>query len=139
VSTLKFLKIDSRARLPSRATKNSAGLDLRSIGDVEIPPGEWRPCKTGLAVEIPRGLYGRIAPRSGMATKGIDVLAGVIDSDYRGEIICILINHSKDAALIKEGDRIAQLIVERIALLDPVWAADLTGSDRGDKGFGSSG
>jgi dUTP pyrophosphatase len=74
-----------------------------------------------------------------MATKGMDVLAGVIDSDYRGEIICILINHSKDAALIKEGDRIAQLIVERIALLEPVWVAELTGTDRGDKGFGSSG
>ena len=139
-SSLKFFKLDPCAKLPSRATKSSAGLDLWSIEDVEIPTGDWCACRTGLAVEIPFGSYGRIAPRSGMAVKlGIDVLAGVIDSDYRGEIICLLINHGNKLASIKKGERIAQLIVEKIAVLDPEWTSELEGSDRGDKGFGSSG
>jgi dUTP pyrophosphatase len=139
-SKLKFLRIESEAILPSRATNNSAGLDLWSISDVDIPAGEWRACKTGLAVQIPYGSYGRIAPRSGMAAKwGIGVLAGVIDSDYRGEIVCLLINHSNELVSIKKGERIAQLIVENIAILDPEWALELEGSDRGGKGFGSSG
>src|SRR5258708_5423160 len=110
---LRFLKIHPDARLPARASPLSAGLDLCVIEDVQIAPNCRVACRTGLSVEIPQGSYGRIAPRSGLAKKfGIDVLAGVLDSDYRGEIICILINHGDSPVVFKTGDRVAQLIVE---------------------------
>jgi len=95
---------------------------------------------TGLAVAIPDGYYGRIAPRSGLATKqGIDVLAGVIDADYRGEIRCLLYNTGKETVELPAQTRICQLIIEKIITPDPQWSEDLTDTTRGEKGFGSSG
>lgn len=137
---LRFLKIHPNAMLPIRATPLSAGLDLCVVDDVQIDPNCRGACRTGLSVEIPQGFYGRIAPRSGLATRfGIDVLAGVIDSDYRGEIICVLINHGDSSITFKPGDRIAQLIVESISLPLAEWTDTLSSTDRGRGGFGSSG
>lgn len=137
---LKFLKIHPEAQLPSRSTKAAAGLDLYSVEGLIIPERKYLPVKTGISVEVPVDCYGRIAPRSGLALKyGIDVLAGVIDSDYRGEIICLLINHSNNDVKIKKGTRIAQLIIESILTPQPIWAEELEVTLRGDKGFGSSG
>lgn len=137
---IRFLRIDPNAILPARATPFSAGLDLCTIDDVRIDPNCRVECRTGLSVEIPEGFYGRVAPRSGLATRfGIDVLAGVIDADYRGEIICVLINHGEASAAFKPGDRVAQLIIECISSLSPEWATTLMSTDRGDGGFGSSG
>jgi dUTP pyrophosphatase len=93
-----------------------------------------------LAAAIPKGFYGRVAPRSGLAVKhGLDVLAGVIDSDYRGEIICALINHGDEPLQIEEGTRIAQLVIEAIITPEPVWSEDLSETERGRAGFGSTG
>src|SRR6185503_2736838 len=90
---LSFKKLDERAVLPARGSALAAGLDLYSIEDLTIEPKERHLARTGLAVAIPEGYYGRIAPRSGLALRtGLDVLSGVIDADYRGEIGCLLYN-----------------------------------------------
>ena len=95
---------------------------------------------TGLAVEIPPGFYGRVAPRSGWAAKhGIDTLAGIIDADYRGEILVLLINLSHEPFSARSGERIAQLIIERAAMCSYVWAEALGETERGAGGFGSTG
>jgi hypothetical protein len=93
--------------------------------------------RTGLAVEIPPGFYGRVAPRSGLAVRhGIDVLAGVIDSDYRGEILCALVNHGDEPFEVEPGARVAQLVVEAIATPEPAWAEELEETERGAGGLG---
>lgn len=138
--TLKFLKIHPNAKLPTSGSIHAAGLDLYATEDVEIHAGKYPPVKTGLSVAIPPGFYGRVAPRSGLAAKrGIDALAGVIDSDYRGEIICVLINHGDTTFLVEECSRIAQIIVESIATPDPEWAEQLNETKRDVGGFGSTG
>src|SRR5689334_10871896 len=97
---LKFKKLDRLAVLPTRGSPFSAGLCLHSIEATTFEPGQRRLIKTGLAVAIPVGYYGRLAPRSGLAVqKGIDVLAGVIDADYRGEIQCLL--HNTGAEIVE--------------------------------------
>lgn len=137
---IKFSKTHPNAILPQRATPFSAGLDLAVIQSVRIDPHQRVACRTGLSVEIPPGFYGRIAPRSGLATKfGIDVLAGVVDSDYRGEVMCLLINHGETVVVFEAGDRIAQLIVERISSTSSEWTEALSDTERAEGGFGSSG
>src|SRR5688572_6306897 len=113
--TLRFKRLDPRAVLPARGSRLAAGLDVCAIEDLTIGPGERVMAKTGLAVAIPEGFYGRIAPRSGLAVKhGLDVLAGVIDSDYRGEVCCLLYNTSNAYMSLPAGSKICQLIVEQI-------------------------
>lgn len=136
---LKFLRLDPQAILPVRGSPLAAGLDLHALEAVDLRPGQRIAVKTGLAVQIPEGFYGRIAPRSSLAAKnGLDVLAGVIDSDYRGEILCVLVNLGQEAVSLSAGSRVAQLIVEAIATPDPEWATDLDETNRGASGFGSS-
>ncbi|NDD63432.1 MAG: dUTP diphosphatase [Acidobacteria bacterium] len=128
------------ARLPLRATPWSAGADLHAIDGVRLAPGERRLVPTGISVEIPSGYYGRIAPRSGLAVRhGIDTLAGVVDSDYRGEINVLLVNLGDAPVELSGGERIAQLIVEQAAPSEFMWAETLADSVRGDGGFGSTG
>lgn len=96
--------------------------------------------RTGLAVAIPSGFYGRVAPRSGLAAKnGLDVLAGVIDSDYRGEICCVLYNTGDEPINLSAGSKICQLIIEQIITPEAAWATDLDDTARGAGGFGSTG
>jgi dUTP pyrophosphatase len=134
-------KLNSNAKIPTRANPNDAGADLYSIESVVIPPLSRTIVKTGIVLEIPESYYGRIAPRSGLAAKsGIDVLAGVIDSSYRGEIGVVLFNSdSSNSFIVNTGDRIAQLIIENH--YNPVFVEvpDLTETNRGEGGFGSSG
>ena len=126
--------------LPTRGSAAAAGLDLYSIEAVSLPPNERQLVRTGLAVAIPEGFYGRIAPRSGLATqKGLDVLAGVIDSDYRGEICCLLYNSGAEAVDLPGNSKICQLIIEKIITPAPVWAETLAATSRGSGGFGSTG
>ena len=140
MKNLKFKKLDSKAVLPSRASENSCGLDIYSTEEILLEKGQRCGVHTGLAVAIPEGYYGRVAPRSGLALKkGIDVLAGVIDSDYRGELICLLINLGEEPFQINSGDRIAQLIIEKVAVLSPVWVESLDKTERDGGGFGSTG
>lgn len=115
--------------------------DLGGAGKTaSLLPGERRLLKTGISIALPARFYGRVAPRSGLAYKhGIDVMAGVIDSDYRGPVGVILINHGHDMFDIKHGDRIAQMIITpyHTAMLEPV--EELPDTERGAGGFGSTG
>ena len=137
---LKFKKLDPKAILPARGSASAAGLDLYSIEVVSLTPHERKLVRTGLAVAIPEGHYGRVAPRSGLATKnGIDVLAGVIDADYRGEIQCLLHNTGDETVELPAQTKVCQLIIEKIITPAPVWTDKLPDTVRGDAGFGSTG
>ena len=139
---IKFNKINSKAKIPSRANQSDAGADLFSLESHTIQPLERAIIPTGIRVEIPEGHYGRIAPRSGLAAKnGIDVLAGVVDSGYRGEIKVILYNTDKsNSFFIEPGERIAQLIIEKHYNYEFIEVVqELTDSSRGQGGFGSTG
>lgn len=139
---LKIKKLDNKAIIPNYQTKGAAGFDLYSIEDVVLNPGERKLIKTGLAFEIEYGYEVQIRPRSGLAYKyGITVLnsPGTIDSDYRGEIKVLLINHSDEAFNIKKGDRIAQAVLAKVIQADIIEVKELSVTTRGDKGFGSTG
>ncbi len=139
-SSLRFKQLDPRAVLPHRGSALAAGLDVCGIEELEIPPRQRVMARTGLEVAIPPGFYGRVAPRSGLAAKnGLDVLAGVIDSDYRGEIICVLYNTGDETIKLPAGSKICQLIVEQIITPEATWATDLDETARGAFGFGSTG
>ena len=135
-----FKKLDERAVLPTRGSVSAAGLDMYSIEDVAIGPGQRALARTGLAVAIPEGHYGRIAPRSGLALHtGLDVLSGVIDADYRGEIGCLLYNTGDETINLPAQSKICQLIIEKIIIPSAVWADAISETDRGSGGFGSTG
>ena len=137
---LRFKRLDPRAVLPARGSLLAAGLDICAIEELTLQPGERVLARTGLAVAIPEGHYGRVAPRSGLATKkGLDVLAGVIDADYRGEIRCLLYNAGGEAIHLPAESKICQLIIEKIITPTAVWADDISETDRGSGGFGSTG
>lgn len=137
---LRFKKLDPDAILPMRSSLQAAGLDLYSIGNLVIEPKQRALVRTGLAVVIPEGHYGRIAPRSGLAVKaGLDVLAGVIDTDYRGEILCLLYNTGNEAIHLPALSKICQLIIEKIITPTAVWSDEISKTDRGSGGFGSTG
>jgi dUTP pyrophosphatase len=128
------------AALPEYASAGAAGADLRSSVALEIPPGGRAAVPTGLSVEIPPGHAGLVWPRSGLAVRhGIDTLAGVIDSDYRGEVKVVLVNHGLEPFRVAPGDRIAQLLVQRVERASFTRAAALPHTDRGESGFGSTG
>ena len=137
---LRFKQLDERAVLPRRGSALAAGLDVYSIEDLKIEPKQRAIARTGLAVGIPPGFYGRVAPRSGLAVKsGLDVLAGVIDSDYRGEVCCLLYNTGDEPIHLAAGSKICQLIVEQIIRPEAAWVRDLDETARGAGGFGSTG
>ena len=143
MSLFRFAKVVSNAIAPTRAEVGAAGYDLTACEDKIILAGKWDKVDTGIAVEFPSYCYGRVAPRSGLAfKKGISVGAGVIDSSYRGTIQVILFNHdNNNDFVVKKGDRIAQLIFEKIYTpeLEEVTIETLTTTDRGTGGFGSTG
>lgn len=126
-------------KIPTRGSEESAGLDLTANETTTIPANQRKLISTGVKIKLPIGTYGRIAPRSGLATKGISVDAGVIDRDYTGEIRVLLVNKSDINFVVNTGDRIAQLIVERIAQVDIEIVDQLEDTTRGTKGFGSTG
>ncbi len=128
--------------LPSYITDGSSGLDLRSAEDVVIPPGEWRAVSTGIRISLPSGYEAQVRPRSGLALKhGVTVLnaPGTIDSDYRGIIKVILINHGKKAFWIRRGDRIAQMVITRVEQVEVEEVEILDETSRGEGGFGHTG
>jgi deoxyuridine 5'-triphosphate nucleotidohydrolase len=133
-------KLTDNAITPTRGSEYAAGADIYSVEETVIPPREHRLISTGIAAQAPEGCYIRIAPRSGLAAKhSIDVLAGVVDRDYRGEIKVILINNSNQVFKVSAGDRVAQLICERAVITDIVEVDDLDYTERGSAGFGSTG
>ncbi|MBN3277008.1 DUT protein, partial [Polyodon spathula] len=139
---LKFARLSDHATSPTRGSTKAAGYDLYSAYDYVIPAMDKAIVKTDIQIALPSGYYGRIAPRSGLAAKYfIDVGAGVVDEDYRGNVGVVLFNFSKE---IKKGDRIAQLICEKICYPELqeheascIYTLDET--ERGAGGFGSTG
>lgn len=128
-------KLSTHAKLPTRSTKGSAGLDLYS--SEQITPGHCRKVKTDNALQIPYGLYGRIAPRSGLSMKSnIDITAGVIDADYCGEIFPCLINNGNAPFEIQKHDKIAQMILTPYATLDLFVLESINSTKRENGGFG---
>lgn len=129
-----------KAILPKRATVGSAGYDLCSAVDAELAPGARMIVATELSIQVPDGTYGRIAPRSGLAVNhGIDTMAGVIDPDFRGGVGVVLVNLSDQTFKINEGDRIGQLILEKIETPEVEEVEELDHTVRGEKGWGSTG
>jgi dUTP pyrophosphatase len=162
---IRFMRLTVGARIPTFGSAHAAGLDLyadlsregnldrvpfvageQAPGDISrelgvvIAPGERRLIKNGLAAEIPHKAYARIAPRSGLAFKhGMDVLAGVIDEDYRGEWGVLLINLGGSNFVVRHGDRIAQAVIERISRPVVSEVFELSETGRGGGGYGSTG
>lgn len=135
-------KLDPELPTPRRAHPGDAAVDLYARDDTVLAPGRWKAIPTGVAVAIPDGYVGLVAPRSGLAvSSGISVVngPGVIDSGYRGELKAVLINHSLEPVTLRRGDRVAQLLV----VPAPEWSLevvdDLEMSPRGEQGFGSTG
>lgn len=130
--------------LPAYQTEGAAGLDLPAA--IEVPvvirPGERRFVSTGLAIAIPPGFEGQVRPRSGLALKhgiGIVNAPGTIDSDYRGEIGVVLVNHGQEPFTVAPGSRIAQLVIAEVARAEFVLVEDLDDTARGSGGYGSTG
>jgi dUTP pyrophosphatase len=133
---------ESLNMLPAYETPQSAGMDVRCTEHIVMNPGERVLAKTGLYVEIPAGFEIQVRPRSGLALKqGVTVLntPGTIDADYRGEIGVILMNHSSTVVEFAKGDRIAQLILARVERIEWQITESLSGTKRGQHGFGSTG
>jgi dUTP pyrophosphatase len=142
VTELPFRRLHEGATLPERAYAGDAGLDLTAAERVELAPGVRAVVGTGLAVAIPEGHAGFVQPRSGLAAKhGITIVntPGLVDSGYRGELKIVLLNTDREETFVVEpGMRIAQLVVVPVATPQPVEVGELPGSERGERGFGSS-
>lgn len=140
---IKINRITPQAKIPTRSNDTDAGYDLYAAVNGRISGKNREIVSTGIRVAIPEGYYGRIAPRSGLAVKhGIDVLAGVVDSGYRGEVGVVLQNLSLMDFDYNEGDRVAQLIIEKchgVTWEEVETEEGLYSSERGEGGFGSTG
>ena len=134
------IKLEEGAKAPVRGSELAAGYDLYSNKEYTIPVGERCLIDTGIRMAIPKGYYGRIAPRSGWAVKkGVDIGAGVVDEDYKGIVFCLLINNGKEELKIPRHERIAQIVFEKITTPDIEIVAQLEETKRGEGGFGSTG
>ncbi|MFC1640517.1 dUTP diphosphatase [Patescibacteria group bacterium] len=137
---IKVKKLDASAKLPEYGYEGDAGMDLRTIETVTMQPHERHVFKTGIACEIPEGYVGLVWDKGGLAAKsGITCMAGVIDSNYRGEFLIVLRNTSDEAYVFEKGDKIAQLLIQKVENATIEEIEDLTDSDRGEGKFGSSG
>ncbi|OXA56359.1 Deoxyuridine 5'-triphosphate nucleotidohydrolase, mitochondrial [Folsomia candida] len=137
---LYFAKLSDKAHVPSKGSKLAAGYDLKSAYKYTVPARGSCMVKTDIQIKLPSGYYGRVAPRSGLALKNkLDVGAGVIDEDYRGNVGVILFNFGDADFEINEGDRVAQLICEKICYPEIVELESLDETERGEGGFGSTG
>jgi len=139
VAPLHVQLLSPDAQIPVRATEGAIGYDLSSTIDCTIPPASRQIIPTGVAIQLPENTYGRIAPHSGLAAKhSIDIAAGVIDPDYRGELKVVMVNNGQQPYMVKTGHRIAQLILENATLEDVVVKQELLQTERQESGFGST-
>ncbi len=139
-----YVQLEDRpgVSLPVQATAGSAGYDLCASQQIRLKAGSFARIPTGVRISMPAGFEAQVRPRSGLAAKhGVTVLnaPGTIDSDYRGEICAILINHGHEDFLIEPGMRVAQLVFARVTTVDFIKTDSLDASDRGEGGFGSTG
>jgi dUTP pyrophosphatase len=142
LTRVEIQRLSADAILPRRAHPDDAGLDLHAARAVTIEPGARALVETGIAVAVRPGWAGFVLPRSGLALQqGLTVLnaPGLIDAGYRGEIKVLLVNHGERAASISRGDRIAQLVIQAVPSVEVVEVETLPPSERGARGFGSSG
>ncbi len=140
IDTIRVQKRDPGAIIPERAHPTDAGADLFSIETVVLVPGERRAIKTGIALAIPDGYVGLVWDKSGRAVKeGLTTLAGVIDSAYRGELQVVLLNVSDDSVTVQAGEKIAQLLIQKIETPTITVVESLEETHRGEGGFGSTG
>ena len=138
--SLRIKKLTYDAIIPTRGSGGAVGYDLYSTDEVVIPPTHRALIGTGVAIVLPPGVYGRVAPRSGLAVKnGIQVGAGVVDPDYTGEVKVVLFNHGDKDFEVKRGERVAQLVLERCETPDVEEIGLLEETERGAGGFGSTG
>jgi len=136
---MQVLRLSPQAVLPVRGSPGAVGYDLTSTEPVILKPGERGLFSTGLAIIVPEGTYGRVAPRSGLTVKnGLHVGAGVIDPDYRGEVKVSLFNLGSSEVELSAGSKVAQLILEKVELPDVVEVTSLDETVRGSGGFGST-
>ena len=145
---IQFQKLSDKAYLPTRANEADAGYDMYSAEDMIIPSGGHKLVKTDICVRLPdppmegMSVYGKISSRSGLALKhGINIGAGVVDKNYTGSLGVVMFNHGREDFEVKVGDRIAQLVVELILTpgVEEVDSISMDKTERGGKGFGSSG
>jgi len=142
MKVLKIKRINDKARLPEYAHPGDAGLDLYSVENIEINPGDTALIKTGIIIELPEETEAQVRPRSGLALKNqITVLntPGTIDEGYRGEIGVILINHGKEAFKVEEGMKIAQMVIKPVLRVHVEEVDELSETKRGTGGYGSTG
>jgi dUTP pyrophosphatase len=137
-------RVQSDARWPARMTAGASGMDLSAClnpheGDLHIPPGRTELVGTGLAFAIPRGFEGQVRPRSSISRRGLLVHVGTIDADYRGEVKVIITNVGTEHAFIRSGDRVAQLVLAPVVVMETRVVDTLPTTERGDGGFGSTG
>ena len=138
-SKLQVVKLSENATPPTRGSPLAAGYDLYSAEDTSVPARGKTLVKTDLQIRVPRGTYGRVAPRSSLAWKShIDIGAGVVDEDYRGNVGVVMFNHGDTEFVVKKGDRIAQLVCEKIAYPKLEILKTLDNTERGEGGFGST-
>lgn len=142
VVKVKIKKLDPDVELPKFAYPGDVAVDLRANIETEIGIQQIKGVPAGIAIELPKGYEAQIRPRSGLAIKnGISIVnsPGTIDTDYRGEIICILINLGTEPFIIKKGDRIAQMAIREVPIVELEEVKELSDTKRGGSGFGSSG
>ena len=140
--TLKVKKLNQDAKLPNFAHKGDAGMDVYSIEEAVIKSGETKLIKTGISIELPERTEAQMRPRSGLALKNSITLLnspGTMDEGYRGEIGVIMINHGKDDFKVEKHMKIAQMVVKPIFDINVVEIEELSDTDRGEGGFGSTG
>lgn len=136
---IKVRRLNADGYLPTRAHKDDAGLDLYCSESVFLPPEQGAVVKTGIAMAVPVGFVGLIADRSSLAKRGLKTAGGVIDAGYRGEVMIVLRNVSKESVELKRGERVAQLLIVPVATPVVQETEDLDSTTRGDGGFGSTG
>lgn len=137
---IRVKKLSDTAIIPTRGSEVSAGWDLYASQEVVVPARGKAIIATDIAIAVPVGFYGRVAPRSGMAwKKHTDIGAGVIDADYRGPIGVVMFNHSDEDLQIESGDRVAQLVIEQISMAPLTEVESLDDTERGVGGYGSTG
>jgi len=133
-------KLHPDAKLPAFAHEHDAGMDLYALEDTTIPAGGWYEVRTGIAVGVPPGYVGLIWDKSGLARKnGISVLGGVVDAGYTGELIILLQNIGKSDHHFNKGDKLTQMLVQKVEHPTLIEVQELSESQRGEKGFGSTG
>lgn len=137
---LQVVRLNKKAKIPTYAHDTDAGMDLFAAAEVSLAPGERSQIPTGIALAVPKGFVGLVWDKSGLSHRcGLKTLGGVVDADYRGEIVVGMVNLGEETYVFKEGDKVAQILIQKVEHADLVEVDTLDETIRGEKGFGSTG